>query len=97
MSDEQYRIPRHLDAPPLALWVEVDTAAIGGAGFYLGLIFGGSFLQIAGYTALSLVIARYYARIKMEGGRGVLVQAAYWYLPGSSKFPVPNDVREYIG
>ena len=100
MSDdlENYIIPKLLDAPNMALWFEVDTAIIGMSGLYLGMIFLHNPLHIVGATALSIVIARYYARIKASGGRGLIPQMAYWYLPGNNKSqPIDPAIREYRG
>ena len=98
MSDlDNYIIPKLLDAPNMALWFEADTALIGMSGFFaLSLPVG---LQIKiGAIVFTILLARYYARIKSGGGRGLVQQMVYWYLPGNKKNqPVNPAIREYRG
>lgn len=99
MSDdlENYTIPKLLDAPNMALWFEMDTALIGMSGLFSVALFPNP-LHILGSLVLSITIARYYARIKTSGGRGMVPQMAYWYLPGNkSANPIDPKIREYRG
>jgi type IV conjugative transfer system protein TraL len=99
MSDslDNYMIPRLLDAPNMALWVEQDTALIGASGLYVGLATG-NLLHLVVATVATIIIARYYARIKTSGGRGLISQLMYWYLPGNKiNQPVSPVIREYRG
>lgn len=94
---DNYMIPRLLDAPNMALWFEQDTALIGASGLYVGLATG-SLLHLIVATTTTIIVARYYARIKTSGGRGLIAQMAYWYLPGNKKNqPISPVIREYRG
>ena len=94
---ENYTIPKLLDAPNMALWFEVDTAMIGMSGlFTVGFLQNP--LHIVGAFVLSIILARYYARMKASGGRGMIKQIIYWYLPGNQKSqPINPNIREYRG
>ncbi len=99
MSDDldNYMIPRHLDAPRMALWIEADTALLGISGLYIGFMTG-RFLHLVVATAFTMILARYYARIKSSGGRGLISQVMYWYFPGNKKNqPINPIIREYRG
>jgi len=94
---DNFMIPRLLDAPPMALWVESDTAIIGASGLYIGLMTGNP-LHLIVAPLFTIILARYYARIKSTGGRGMIPQLAYWYLPGSrKKQAISPMIREYRG
>ncbi len=94
---ENYMIPRLLDAPPMALSIEADTAIIGASGIYLGMLASNP-LQFVFSVLFTLTLARYYARIKGSGGYGLLPQMAYWYLPANEKNnPISPNIREYRG
>lgn len=94
---DNYLIPKLLDAPSMALWVESDTALIGMSGLYVGLMTG-SPLHLLVATVFTVVLARYYARIKGSGGRGLISQLAYWYLPANKQNnPISPTIREYRG
>ena len=94
---ENYLIPRLLDAPPMALWIEADTAVLGASGLYLGM-FTGNPLHIVVATGFTFILARYYARIKSSGGRGLIPQMAYWYAPGNkNNQPISPTIREFLG
>jgi len=100
MDDEKldnYIIPKLLDAPNMALWFEADTAVIGMSGLFT-VPFLTNPWHILGAIVLSITLARYYARIKASGGRGMIPQMAYWYLPANKdKNPIDPAVREYRG
>ena len=63
---------------------------------------GGLALAPVGF-ALAFVIgiacAKQLAKVKAEGGRGLLVRALYWYTPSDWWLPslTPSHVREYVG
>ncbi len=99
MSDdiENYLIPRLLDAPAMALWIESDTAILGLSGLYIGLMTG-SLHHLFVAASTSFILAHYYARMKSSGGRGMIPRLVYWYLPGTKKAqPISPLVREYRG
>jgi len=92
--NDNYLIPRHLDAPPLLFMWEADTAMI-----FIVLMLMGMLLQsvILGLGS-AILVTRVYRRIKEEGGRGLLVKLMYWYWPSdwvTSRHP--SHVREYYG
>ncbi len=94
---ENYMIPKHLDAPPMALWMEADTAMLGASGLYVGLATG-SLIHLVVATLFTIILARYYSRIKASGGRGLIPQIVYWYFPGNQKNqPISPVIREYRG
>ena len=94
---ENYTIPKLLDAPNMALWFEVDTAMIGMSGLFT-VAFVENPLHIVGAVVLSITLARYYARVKASGGRGMIKQIIYWYLPGNkNNQPINPRIREYRG
>lgn len=90
---EGYWIPRTLDDPPLALFFELDTALIF---MTVVLIFGMISMLVGGVMAL--VICKMFVRLKDNGGKGMLIQVLYWYLPSDvfSKWLISSQ-REYVG
>lgn len=89
MDQREYLVPRFLDAPPMVLFIEADTAAIA-----LGFLFLGFFIkQVIICTLIGVLIARFYARSKGDGGRGAVVRFLYWYLP--SKVFVESRVESH--
>jgi len=96
MDLSNYRIPKHLDDPPMFLMFEADTA-----GIFLIFLLGGFMLHSPIPVLLGFVLARMYARLKQDGGRGVLAQSLYWYTPSTSnpngKIKIQSCNREYIG
>lgn len=96
MDLDNYRIPRHLDAPPMFLMWEADTAGI----FLICLM--ASFMVESFIPAVAgILLARGYARLKQDGSRGVLVHLLFWYTPSSTsingKKRIHSHIREYIG
>lgn len=94
MSEKNFLIPRTLDDPPLMFKWEMDNAIIVIVFFMLGAIMQ---MMIAGIF-LAVVLGRGYARLKEEGGRGLITKIAYWYLPSSwISQRHPSHIREYYG
>jgi conjugal transfer pilus assembly protein TraL len=77
MDQREYLIPRYLDAPPMALFIEADTAAVAFAFVFIGFFFK----QLLICTVAGIVLARLYARSKADGGRGTIMRFLYWYTP----------------
>lgn len=77
MDQREYLIPRYLDAPPMALFIEADTAAVAFGFVFIGFFFKQLFI----FTIIGVVLARLYARSKAGGGRGTIMRFLYWYLP----------------
>lgn len=94
-DNSDYWIPRQLDAPPLFFMWEADVAMI-----YVFWIFMGAILNmfLLGLV-MAIIFGRGYARLKEEGGRGLIMKLLYWYTPSdlwlSKKHP--SYIREYIG
>lgn len=95
MSDQDFWIPRTLDAPPMIFFWEADTAVI--AIFWL--VIGGLMAMPILGLVLAVICCKGYAYMKEEGGRGLIVRILYWYTPSgqwlSKRFP--SHVREYFG
>lgn len=89
MDQREFLIPRYLDAPPMALFVEADTAAVAFGFVFIGFFF--KHLLIC--TVIGIVLARLYARSKAGGGRGTIMRFLYWYTP--SRLLVNSRVESY--
>ena len=96
MDLSNYRIPKHLDDPPMFLMFEADTA-----GIFLIFLLGSFMLHSFIPVVVGFIVARMYARVKQDGGRGVLAQSLFWYTPSSFTTNGKNrnytHNREYIG
>lgn len=95
--DERFAMPRTLDDPPLFfLWSFDEAAIVVLCGMMGGLMAGSLFIP---GIVIGVVGARQFGRIKVEGGRGMLARALYWYTPSEWWFPsvTPSSVREYVG
>lgn len=92
-DSQGYWIPRTLDDPPLVLFFEFDTALI----FVVVILLFGMISMLVG-GVMALFICRMYIRLKDDGGKGMLIQAVYWYLPSDvfSKW-LNSSQREYVG
>ncbi len=92
---DNYRMPKHLDAPPLILFFEADTVLVAAFCVLLGFLFH----QLLLFIVVGLVLARLYARAKsIGGGAGTLLQAINWYVLPIGRHPASRSaVREYIG
>jgi type IV conjugative transfer system protein TraL len=93
-QQQQYNIPRLLDAPPKAFYWDVDefmaTLAPIGIGMILEWFFAG--------VILGVVLG--YSISKLKAGRGAyyMVHWLYWTLNiGSKRVTPPSFIREFIG
>lgn len=92
---EDFWIPRNLDASPLLFIWEADIAFVHMA----WIVLGGVLNMLAVGLVFSIMVGRAYARLKEEGGPGLLLKILYWYTPSEwwlSK-DLPSNIREYIG
>jgi len=94
MNEEDYWIPRQLDAPNLFFMWDADNAMIVIVFIFLGGMMNMFFVGIV----LAIIFGRAYARLKEEGGRGLLVKILYWYTPSDWWLTkkLPSHVREFI-
>lgn len=93
MDNDDYWIPRNLDAPNLFFLWEADSAMI----VILFLILGGTLNMFVLGVVLALFVGRGYQYLKEEGGKGLLIKVLYWYTPSDlwlSK-KIPSHIREY--
>jgi len=95
MDEQNYWIPRTLDAPPMIFLWEIDSASIAIFWIVAGGLMG---MPILGCVFAYLMCVAY-AHIKEEGGQGLLVRILYWYTPSSSWLSkrFPSHVREFFG
>lgn len=95
MDEDDYWIPRNLDAPALMFMWEADSAVL----VIFWLIVGGVLNMFLMGVVLAIVFGRGYAYLKEEGGRGLLMKIMFWYTPSEIWLSkrVPSHVREYIG
>ncbi len=93
-NENDFWIPRNLDAPNLFFIWEADSAML----FIIILIVAGVMNMFAIGAVLAYMAVKGYSYLKEEGGRGLLVKLMYWYTPSDwmSK-RLPSYVREYIG
>ncbi|MGQ0622195.1 MAG: type IV conjugative transfer system protein TraL [Panacagrimonas sp.] len=93
--DGRFVIPRTLDDPPLFFMWNFDEAVIV---IVLAILFG-ILGQLVPGAVLGYVLARAYARLKAQGGRGLLMKALYWTTPSDWWLPsrAPSHIREYVG
>jgi conjugal transfer pilus assembly protein TraL len=92
---EDFWIPRNLDASPLFFIWELDIAMVYVVCFTLGAVLNMFLLG----TFFAVVLGRGYARLKEEGGKGLIMKVLYWYTPSEywlSKY-LPSHVRAYFG
>lgn len=95
MDEQDYWIPRNLDAPALLFMWEADTAMI----VIFWLLIGGLLNMLPLGIMLAIAFGRGYTYLKEEGGRGLLLKVMYWYTPSDVWLSkrIPSYVREYIG
>ena len=95
MDDNDYWVPRNLDAPALLVMFELDTSIIV---IIVFMLFGVLNMVVIGIVA-AYVLGKAYTYLKEEGGRGLLVKVAYWYTPSYIWLSPrhPSHLREYIG
>ncbi len=88
-------IPRTLDDPPLFFIWQADVAY-----FYILFFILGSLLNMVVMgIVVAIFVARGYARLKEEGGKGLIVKFLYWHGP-DCLWPLgrhPSYVREFFG
>lgn len=94
-NEDDFWIPRNLDAPALMFMWEADSAIL----VILFLILGGVLqMPILGFF-LAIVVGKAYQYLKEEGGKGLIVKILYWYTPSdlwlSKRYA--SHIREYIG
>ena len=94
-SEDSFIIPRNLDAPPLFFIWEIDTALIYVVILILSLAMDMLFVGIV----LAIAAGRGYAKLKEEGGSGLILKMLYWFTPSGwmTKNYLPSHIREYIG
>ena len=94
MRQDDYWIPRQLDAPHLFFLWEADSAVLCIITMLLCLLYGSFVFGLV----VTLLLLRGYRKLKEEGGRGLMVRLLYWYTPSQwiSK-DAPSCIREYYG
>lgn len=94
-QEDDFWIPRNLDATPLLFIWELDTAMI----YIVWLILGGVLGMFWLGLVFAIVFGRGYARLKEEGGTGLILKILYWYTPSELWLSnhLPSNIREYIG
>lgn len=94
MSEDEFWIPRTLDDPNLLFMWEADNAMI-----WIGFVLFGSIMNmfLLG-VVLAYAFGRGYAKLKEEGGTGLITKLIYWYAPSSlmGANEIPSHQREYI-
>lgn len=96
MNEDDYWIPRTLDAPALFFLWELDVAVIFISWAILGAIMGG--LGFLFGVILGWMSARGYSQLKEEGGRGLITKILFWFVPSQwASRRHPSHIREYIG
>ncbi|MFA7606518.1 type IV conjugative transfer system protein TraL [Sedimenticola hydrogenitrophicus] len=95
MDQERYLIPRRLDDPPQFFFWDADEAILVIFFTLMGALLG----QILVGVVIGLLLSRGFARVKAEGGRGIIARFLYWYTPSAWWFRgrAPSHVREYVG
>ncbi len=100
--EENYRIPVHLDAPPMFLLWEADEAW----SFFIPLLAAFSMssspiLALVGGGTVGFACMQAMAHIKANGGKQLFRQATYWFLPSHMIYKFrrtpESHIREYIG
>ena len=93
--DDEYWIPRNLDAKPLFFLWEADSAML----VIFFLIIGGILNMFFLGVVLAIIFGHAYASLKEEGGRGLIMKILFWHTASefwlSKRFP--SHIREYIG
>lgn len=95
MDQEHYLIPRRLDDPVQFFFWDADEAILVIFLTLMGALLG----QILVGIAVGLLLSRAFARVKADGGRGVITRFLYWYTPSQWWFRgrAASHVREYVG
>jgi len=94
-SENNFWIPRNLDAGKLLFVWEADSAFI----FIFFLIMGGLLNMFLLGAALAVFISKGYQYLKEEGGRGLILKILYWYTPSDLWLTKrnPSHIREFTG
>lgn len=95
MDDNDYWIPRNLDAPALFFMWEADSAML-----FIGcLVLAGVMNMFLVGIVIAVIVNKAYGHLKEEGGRGLLMRMLYWYTPSELWLSkrLPSHVREYVG
>lgn len=95
MDQDDFWIPRNLDAAALFFLWESDSAMI----VIVCLILGGVLNMFLLGVLLAFVIGKGYAYLKEEGGRGLFIKILYWFTPSEfvTGSRLPSHKREFIG
>jgi conjugal transfer pilus assembly protein TraL len=95
MGEEDFWIPRKLDASPLFFIWEADIAMV----YVVWILLGGVLNMILLGIFFALVFGRGYARLKEEGGKGLIIKLLYWYTPSEMWIAksLPSHLREFVG
>lgn len=93
MEEQNFWIPRTLDAPNMFFLWESDMAML----FITIFILGGVLDMALVGVLVAYFTVKGYARLKEDGGRGLLAKVMYWYLPGLGENRFPSHIREYLG
>lgn len=95
MNEDDFWIPRNLDAPPLLWMWEADSAVL----VVVCVMLGGLLNMLLVGILLAVLLGRGYQHLKAEGGRGLIMKTMFWYTPSvywlSNR--IPSHIREYIG
>ena len=93
--NNDFWIPRTLDAPPKFFMWDFDVASI----WIICIMFGAMMQFTTAGIALAFLLGRSYSRLKEDGGKGLFVKILYWYIPSEQLFGrrLSSHVREYLG
>jgi len=95
-DDNNYWIPRTLDAPRLFFMWEADSAVIFITWCILGAVMGGLGLVFGFF--IGWASARGYAQLKEEGGKGLILKILFWFTPSEwASKRNPSHIREHVG
>lgn len=95
-NENDYRIPRTLDAAPLFLIWDADSAIIFITCCVLGAIMGGAGLIVG--ILIGWIFTKAYQQLKEEGGKGLIIKMLFWFTPSSwATKRNPSHIREHIG
>lgn len=96
MDDNNFYIPRKLNAKALMMLWEADTFIITISTFLIFAMMG-SFI-IACFVAW--VFGKFWVKLKEEGGDGLMIKMFYWFLYSGfivKEEKLQSEIREYIG
>lgn len=95
MDEQDYWIPRNLDAGALFFVWDADVAIL----FMFWMIMGALMNMFISGVVAAIFVTRGYSYLKEEGGRGLIVKLLYWFTPSDIWITkkLPSHIREYIG